>query len=64
MCDWKFGGVNSGGPVVVFLHRGDVPEQLSLGGDAAIYGDFRFLPYSLPRIPAREHLDSPTWSRG
>jgi hypothetical protein len=51
-------------PVVVFLHRGDVPEQLSLGGDAAIYGDFRFLPYSLPRIPAREHLDSPTWSRG
>ena len=46
-------------PVVVFLHRGDVPEQLSLGGDAGIYLDFRFLAYSLPRIPAREHLDSP-----
>jgi hypothetical protein len=46
-------------PVVVFLHRGDFPEQLSLGGDAATYLDFRFLAYALPRIPAREHFESP-----
>jgi hypothetical protein len=45
-------------PVVVFLHRGNFPEQLSLGGDAATYLDFRFLAYALPRIPAREHFDS------
>jgi hypothetical protein len=45
-------------PVVVFLHAGDFPEQLTLGGDAAAYLDFRFLAYSLPRIPAREHFRS------
>ena len=45
-------------PVVVFLHRGDFPEQLSLGGDAATYLDFRFLAYALPCIPACEHFDS------
>jgi hypothetical protein len=46
-------------PVVVFLHRGDFPEQLSLGGDAATYLDFSFLAYALPRIPARVHFESP-----
>ena len=46
-------------PVVVFLHRGDFPKELSLGGDAGTYLDFRFLAYSLPRIPALEHFDSP-----
>jgi hypothetical protein len=45
-------------PVVVFLHAGDFPEQLTLGGDTAAYLDFRFLAYSLPRIPAREHFQS------
>ena len=45
-------------PVVVILHAGDFPEQLTLGGDAAAYLDFRFLAYSLPRIPAREHFRS------
>jgi hypothetical protein len=45
-------------PVVVFLHAGDFPEQLTLGGDSAAYLDFRFLPYSLPRVPAREHFQS------
>ncbi|AGA31720.1 hypothetical protein TVNIR_0005 [Thioalkalivibrio nitratireducens DSM 14787] len=46
-------------PVVVFLHRGDFSGQLSLGGDADTYLDFRFLAYALPRIPAREHFESP-----
>jgi len=45
-------------PVVVFLHEGDFPERLSLGGDTATYLDFGFLAYALPRIPAREHFDS------
>ncbi|MCA1792037.1 MAG: DUF4351 domain-containing protein [Thioalkalivibrio sp.] len=45
-------------PVVVFLHAGDFPEQLTLGGHAEAYLDFRFLAYSLPRIPAREHFQS------
>ncbi len=45
-------------PVVVFLHAGDFPEQLTLGGDTATYLDFRFLAYSLPRIPAREYFQS------
>jgi hypothetical protein len=45
-------------PVVVFLHAGDFPEQLALGGDSAAYLDFRFLAYSLPRTPAREHFQS------
>jgi hypothetical protein len=45
-------------PVVVFLHAGDFPEQLTLGGDSAAYLDFRFLPYLLPRVPAREHFQS------
>ncbi len=46
-------------PVVVFLHRGDFAETLSLGGDATTYLDFHFLAYALSRIPAREHFDSP-----
>ena len=46
-------------PVVVFLHAGVFPEQLALGGDAGTYLDFRFLAYSLPLIPARQHFDSP-----
>ncbi|AHE96961.1 hypothetical protein THITH_00270 [Thioalkalivibrio paradoxus ARh 1] len=46
-------------PVVVFLHRGDFPTKLSLGGDAGTYLDFRFLAYAIPRIPAREHFESP-----
>jgi hypothetical protein len=45
-------------PVVVFLYDGDFPEQLTLGGDVGTYLDFRFLAYSLPRIPAREHFRS------
>ncbi|MGM0813557.1 MAG: DUF4351 domain-containing protein [Pseudomonadota bacterium] len=45
-------------PVVVFLHAGDFPEQLTLGGDTAAYLDFRFLAYPLRRIPAREHFQS------
>ena len=45
-------------PVVVFLHRGDFAERLSLGGDATTYLDFHFLAYALSRIPAREHFDS------
>jgi hypothetical protein len=45
-------------PVVVFLHAGDFPGQLTLGGDTAAYLDFRFLAYSLPRVPAREHFQS------
>ena len=51
-------GTNRIIPVVVFLHAGDFPEQLALGGDAAVYLDFRFLAYSLPRIPARGHFQS------
>ena len=46
-------------PVVVFLHRGDFAQRLSLRGDATSYLDFRFLAYALPGIPAREHFDSP-----
>jgi hypothetical protein len=45
-------------PVVVFLHAGNFPERLALGGDAAAYLDFQFLAYPLPRIPAREHFQS------
>jgi len=45
-------------PVVVFLHAGEFPQELSLGGDAGAYLDFRFLAYSLSRIPAREHFRS------
>jgi hypothetical protein len=45
-------------PVVVFLHAGAFPEQLKLGGDIGAYLDFRFLAYSLPRVPAREHFRS------
>ena len=45
-------------PVVVFLHAGDFPERLELGGDAAAYLDFRFLAYSLPGVPAREYFQS------
>jgi hypothetical protein len=45
-------------PVVVFLHAGDFPERLTLGGDAGTYLDFRFLAYALPRIPARDHFRS------
>jgi hypothetical protein len=30
-----------------------------VGGDTGTYLDFRFLAYALPRIPAREHFDSP-----
>ena len=45
-------------PVVVFLHRGDFAERLSLGGDATTYLDFHFLAYALSRIPARQHFDS------
>ena len=46
-------------PVVIFLHQGAFPERLRLGGDAGTYLDFRFLAYALPRVPAREHFDSP-----
>ena len=45
-------------PVVVFLHRGDFPQRLSLRGDVTSYLDFHFLAYALSRIPAREHFDS------
>jgi hypothetical protein len=46
-------------PVVIFLRAGDFPARLSLGGDTGTFLDFRFLAYALPRIPAREHFDSP-----
>jgi hypothetical protein len=46
-------------PVVIFLHAGDFPERLSLGGDTGSFLDFRFLAYALPRVPARDHFDSP-----
>jgi hypothetical protein len=46
-------------PVVIFLHQGAFPERLRLGGDAGTYLDFRFQAYALPKVPAREHFDSP-----
>jgi hypothetical protein len=45
-------------PVVVFLRAGDFTERLTLGGDVRAYLSFRFLAFSLPRIPAREHFRS------
>lgn len=46
-------------PIVIFLHAGAYPTQLSLGGDHQRYLEFRYLGCPLFETPAREHFDSP-----
>jgi len=45
-------------PVVVFLHRGEFPQQLHLGNGEDVYLSFRFIHCELARLPAERYLDS------
>lgn len=46
-------------PVVIFLHNGDYPKELNLGGDAQRYLQFHYLAVPLFQLQARDYLDSP-----
>jgi hypothetical protein len=45
-------------PVVIFLHPGDFPSALNLGGDAHCYLQFHYLACPLFKLRARDYLDS------
>ena len=45
-------------PVVVFLHKGEFPQVLSLGDGEEVYLSFRFIHCELARLPAEHYLDS------
>jgi hypothetical protein len=46
-------------PVVIFLQPGAYPPELRLGGDVRAYLEFRYLPWPLFRLRARDYFDSP-----
>lgn len=46
-------------PVVIFLHPGAYPTQLTLGGDHQRYLEFRYLACPLSQTTARDYFDSP-----
>jgi len=45
-------------PVVVFLHEGNYPRELALGGDRHAYLRFHYLVCDLPRIPFEQYRES------
>ncbi len=45
-------------PVVIFLHEGNYPRELVLGGDRHAYLRFHYLVCDLPRIPFEQYRES------
>ncbi len=45
-------------PVVIFLHEGNYPRELILGGDHHSYLSFHYLVCDLPQIPFEQYRES------